>query len=714
MRIRTRLILYFCTVTVLITAGMLTAAHIAIDDITRRDLEAARRAVTGVTRANYALSEKILSDYGRRMVQMKAQSVATELSMLLGNSESYDYDRLRKHPTLRAIATENIHAWQTIKGYVDVYDDSGVAVLHPNPRVEGRNFAEWKEEFPDMWKLVARSFQEEEVSGTYCFLDRETNRKRKKFGVMRRVTGTPFHVAATVHIDNHILTEEGKRIVEGEARTVAGAAAARLAGAAPSDYARLRGNADLRRIATKEVYARGQRVVGYVDVYDKKGVAVGHPNRHVEGRNFAEWKDDFPDMWTYVARSFAEPEVKGYYSFFDKQTQKKRKKYMVLRHVPQTPFVVAATVYIDDYFLPVHEEIREADEANMKRARQSIEYASRLTCQKVKATGVVVGIGFLLLGALFGLWFSGTISRPILRLRDGVKQVGEGDFAVKVEEKGLREIAQLARSFNQLGHQLTEYMKNLEKEVAARQAFESEVRIAGEIQKSLLPRTFPPFPDRGEFDLHATLQPAKDVAGDFYDFFFTDDHRLVVIMADVSGKGIPAALLMTASRTLLRNICFRQPDPARALEEANNLLCQENEMSMFVTVFLGYYDVRSGDLTYASAGHNDAILLKPGGAAETFGKERGTPLGVVPEMSYPKGRRAVAPGEIVVLYTDGVTEAQAPNQELFGEERFLAYLQANAASPIMQMVDDLMPVLDRFQRGQQFDDTTLLMLRRNA
>ena len=257
-------------------------------------------------------------------------------------------------------------------------------------------------------------------------------------------------------------------------------------------------------------------------------------------------------------------------------------------------------------------------------------------------------------------------------------------------------------------------MGNLKREVQARQAVESELHIAGEIQRSLLPRTFPPFPERNEFDLYATVAPAREVAGDFYDFFFVGDDTLALLVADVSGKGMPAALMMTATRTLLRNVCHRQSDPTLALAEANDLLCEDNEKCMFVTIILGYYNVTEGRLVYVNGGHNDPILIGADGARRPVPTERGLPLGIEPGEPYPRSELRLEAGDLLTLYTDGVTEATAPDRALFGLDRFVRFLRERAGEPLEDITRDMLRVLDDFQQGRQYDDITLVTLRRFA
>ncbi len=511
-----------------------------------------------------------------------------------------------------------------------------------------------------------------------------------------------------------ILGRYGEKIVEMKARSAANELSLLLAGRSEYDYPELRGDERLRKIATEDIYSEfpAPRRAGYIDVGDETGHSLWHPNQSVEGRNFAEWKEEFPDMWEYVVRSFREEEVRGYYTFLDRELDLPRKKYMVTRRVKDTPFIVYATVNIDEYFLPVHEAIREAGEGAALEAEREIEASAERLSILIKDRSFYLGLFVLLLGGALGLVLAARISRPIRRLRDGVEKLGEGDFSVEVPSGGATETAELSRAFNRLGGRLKEYMENLEREVSAREAVESEVRIARQIQESLLPHSFPPFPDHSEFDLFAVNLAAKEVAGDFYDFFLVDDDRLALVIADVSGKGIPAALFMAVTRTVIKNVCSRESDPGRALTEANRTISQDNEACMFVTLILGFYRISTGEFTFANAGHDEMLLAGGEGTIQPFGLMNGVALGIVEDRVYESGEKTINPGQTLVFYTDGVTEATSPENELFGKERLKKLLRETAGRSAREICDRVRAAVTEFQQGKQFDDVTVMVLKR--
>jgi class 3 adenylate cyclase/HAMP domain-containing protein len=263
---------------------------------------------------------------------------------------------------------------------------------------------------------------------------------------------------ANLKLSEDLLVLYGMRIVEMKAEEVADRLSHRLAGLPGYDYEELRKDEQLRRVATQDISTYKHGSAGYVDVYDRTGLSVWHPNKSVEGRNFAEWKNEFPEMWKYVERSLTEEKVSGYYDFFDENSGIRR-KFMVLAHSRGTPFVVAATVNIDEFFKPVHDEIKsESDKATM-RARQSIEASAQSIEDKFRLLSIAGSLLLLGIGALFAVWFAGSVSHPILRLRDAVERMGAGNLNEEAPEQGAVEVRHLGKAFNELGKQLTEYIE---------------------------------------------------------------------------------------------------------------------------------------------------------------------------------------------------------------------------------------------------------------
>jgi sigma-B regulation protein RsbU (phosphoserine phosphatase) len=259
-----------------------------------------------------------------------------------------------------------------------------------------------------------------------------------------------------LHSDR-ILTQMGQYVVKDKAEDVARELAYALKWKKLNDYAKLRHDPGLRAMAIQSIYTP-HGPAGYTDLYDRDGYILFHPDKNVEGRNQLDWQKEYPETTEMIKRSFKENHVQGFYSFFDKD-KKERKRFSVRVHVPGTRFIVAAIVNLDEFFLPAQQRMKESCQIATVQAKERIEAHYAALNRNVMIGGLFAGLALCLVGGLSGLYFAATISRPISHLRDGVRQVGEGDFAVAVPERGVREVADLAHSFNELGQQLTEYIE---------------------------------------------------------------------------------------------------------------------------------------------------------------------------------------------------------------------------------------------------------------
>ena len=241
------------------------------------------------------------------------------------------------------------------------------------------------------------------------------------------------------------------------------------------------------------------------------------------------------------------------------------------------------------------------------------------------------------------------------------------------------------------------------------QALRQELNIAQSMQLSILPTSFPSTP---MFEVHGRVIPAKEVGGDFYDIYRLEDGRLGLVIADVSGKGIPAALFMMVCRTLLKGIAIGTESPAAALSEANVLLHAENQASMFVTVFYGVYNPRTGVLRFANAGHEPPVLRRTDGSTETLPSTGGVPLGIVEDVAFEEKSVELSPGDVAFLFTDGVTEALNETEEEFGETRVHTTIAGVGPGPALDAVDAIVRAVTGFAgEAEQFDDLTCLVLR---
>ena len=262
--------------------------------------------------------------------------------------------------------------------------------------------------------------------------------------------------ANMLHSDR-ILTLMGQYVVRDKAEDVARELAHFLKGKTRADYARLRRDPRMRAIAVQSIYTP-HGPAGYTDLYDRQGYILFHPDQAVEGRNQLDWEKEYPETTEMIKRSFTEDYVQGFFKFFDKD-KKERQRYAVRVHVPGTPFIVAAIVNLDEFFLPAQLQMKESCQIASVQAKEKIMAHYAALNRQVIIGGLFAGLALCLVGGFSGLWFAAVLSRPISRLRDGVRQVGEGNFAVAVPERGVREVAELAHSFNELGQQLTEYIE---------------------------------------------------------------------------------------------------------------------------------------------------------------------------------------------------------------------------------------------------------------
>lgn len=243
-------------------------------------------------------------------------------------------------------------------------------------------------------------------------------------------------------------------------------------------------------------------------------------------------------------------------------------------------------------------------------------------------------------------------------------------------------------------------------------AIQHDLSVAREIQQAILPKTFPPFPERKDFDIFASMTAAKEVGGDFYDFFLIDKERLGFVIADVSGKGIPAAIFMAVSRTLLKATALKGINPGECLQYVNNLLCLESVSSMFVTLFYGILNTVTGEVEYANGGHNPPYLLTSDGKLSELEKTGGIALGILEDMKFNTNTIQLKPNDAIFLFTDGVTEAFNVEDQLYSEERLEKLLNSLSRESVTEIANKIVADVHEYSTNvQQSDDITVLVLR---
>jgi sigma-B regulation protein RsbU (phosphoserine phosphatase) len=304
------------------------------------------------------------------------------------------------------------------------------------------------------------------------------------------------------------------------------------------------------------------------------------------------------------------------------------------------------------------------------------------------------------------------ISKPVAEISAKVAMIGKGDLDMKIEIKSTGEFGMLARAFNDMTKHLKEHIRNITVMTSEKERIGAELTIATEIQESLLPTTFPAFPDRTEFDLYAVMEPAKEVGGDFYDFYYTDKDHLALVIADVAGKGVPAALFMVIAKTLLKNHLQMGEGPVRTLRNVNDQLCENNDVGMSVTAFIAVLTIATGEISYANAGHYPPLVMREGKPFEALDAKSGFVLGERGDREYAGGKIKLNVGDVLYFYTDGVTEAENGKGELFGEERMFAVANLAGSGSVRSLVERVRAAVDGFAGGApQLDDITMLALR---
>ena len=298
-----------------------------------------------------------------------------------------------------------------------------------------------------------------------------------------------------------------------------------------------------------------------------------------------------------------------------------------------------------------------------------------------------------------------------IRLYTETKDCGAVENNLRALAEGRSEISELSRDVIGMTAEIDNHVRRIESITADRERIGAELALASRIQARSLPSTFPPFPDRTEFDIFASMDPAKEVGGDFYDFFFVDEDHLALVIADVSGKGIPAALFMMVSMLLIHNAVQQEPSPGAALKRVNDQICSNNPEEMFVSVWLGILEISSGRMTAANAGHEYPAVKKAAGSFELLKDRHGFVIGGMPGIKFKEYELQLEPGDKLFVYTDGVPEATNGAQELFGTERMVEALRQGESGTPKETLEAVNRAVQAFVGdAPQFDDLTMMCL----
>ena len=333
---------------------------------------------------------------------------------------------------------------------------------------------------------------------------------------------------------------------------------------------------------------------------------------------------------------------------------------------------------------------------------------NKLLIKKIITTACAI----VLVAIILSMLFANTISAPILLLIKKLKEIKISDLSnSKIELKGSYEIKELGMIFNETTKKLSDAIDKLKETTNAKEKIEAELNIARDIQMNIVPNLFPAFPDVPEFELFASIESAKAVGGDLYDFFMIDDTSLCFAIGDVSGKGVPASLFMAITSTLLRAKTGSNLHPNEIVQEMNTILCKDNNSCMFVTFVLFILNVKTGVVEFSNGGHNLPFIIKGQSKVEELKGTHGPALGVIDDVEYEQSQFTLSPSDTIFLYTDGVTEATNSQIDMFELDRLKKALDdAKLLSP-KGITDTVTEQLSAFVGGaEQADDITMLTL----
>jgi len=340
---------------------------------------------------------------------------------------------------------------------------------------------------------------------------------------------------------------------------------------------------------------------------------------------------------------------------------------------------------------------------------------SNIARQTVRGTVIAIVYQVLLSSICIVLLYLFVLN-PLKKLQRNIRRFTETKDSERVhkslaEMNSRSEIGEISDDFATLTSEIDNYVKEIETISADKERIETELTLATRIQEDMIPNTYPAFPNRQEFDIYGEMDPAKEVGGDFYDFFLIDDDHLCLEIADVSGKGIPAALFMMASKIILANKAMAVKSPAWILSETNNMICPNNKEEMFVTVWIGILEISTGKLTAANAGHEYPILKNGNGEFEIIKDKHGFVIGGMEGSKYTEYELKLEPGSKLFLYTDGLPEATSEEDTMFGMDRIVESLKKVSDGTPEEILKAVRKDVDVFvKEAEQFDDLTMLCL----
>ena len=445
---------------------------------------------------------------------------------------------------------------------------------------------------------------------------------------------------------------------------------------------------------------------GFVCVVNNNGQVLFSPM--TEGIFKAELSESAPDLRQNENREFAQFVEQALQERTDLTLTKIDGKEYYLTGAPLETLGWAVLSIVD------REVTQQPTELMLLRYDEINAGALEVFQQGAKHSGqtiLVLTVFILILAVISALFVAGRVVKPLETMTRRINALSSSDQTFEMENayRTNDEIEILAESFASLSRRTKDYITQITRITAEKERVSTELNMATQIQEGMLPNLYPAFPDRPEFDIYATMTPAREVGGDFYDFFLVDNDHLCMVMADVSGKGVPAALFMMASKIILQSNAMMGKSPAQILSDTNATICANNKMELFVTVWLGILEISTGRLIAANAGHEYPGLKHADGRYELFRDKHGFVVGGIEGAKYKDYELTLCPGDKLFVYTDGVPEASNAENELFGTERMLAVLNENADAAPEQILMYVHEAVDEFVKdAEPFDDLTML------
>ena len=424
---------------------------------------------------------------------------------------------------------------------------------------------------------------------------------------------------------------------------------------------------------------------GYSFLISKKGNFVSHPNESLILKesifSIAETLEN-PRL-----REIGENMIRGETGFVPHVSfHLDRPSWLYYAPLPATGWSMGTVLIEDELLADVHKLNREA---------------------------ILIAVGGLAILLVVIFIITNRMVKPLATLASTTTEIARGNLEIDLPHVSSRdEVGDLSRAFEDMRVSLKEYISNLAETIQAKERLDSELKIAQNIQMNFLPKRFPPFPDKPEFQIYARLEPAKYVGGDLYDFFLLDDNNLFISIGDVADKGVPAALFMAMTKTLMKGVAEQETGPAEILMRVNNEIARDNDTSMFVTLICGILNLDSGELIYSNAGHNPPVLIRNKQAPEWLGIPEGFILGPIMNTAYMNDRITLEPGDLLLLYTDGVNEAMNEKRVIYSNERLIDTVANRESDSAEDLVNRVMKSVEDYAGAQeQSDDITILALR---